>query len=303
MPIVPTENIPEQLWKNNNIFMPSILVNQWDNLLRQYDIKDLALDENDAGKVIGGPTRKQTLEHYARRYGVSCCRIESLILDPQKAFLSISDDLASIFSEGKIALLDIACGCGSVGVSVLSTYCILRKEYILPKTPTEIRIIGADCSEQALDIYKDTMNLLAQELKSTGIEIQLTTEKWQAESSYLTSELCDLLFESNPDYDEYIIFIANFSGAMDQHFEEYKDSFQHVVDRAHNKKCTIIWVEPGGFKKGISLFSKIKNIIDKTPWDRSSQVGPIDYDYRWFHPFQNRSLPCKVLLKSYSRRQ
>ena len=127
-----------------------------------------------------------------------------------------------MFSEGKIALLDIACGTGSVGASILSTFCVLRREQILPITPTSIHIVGGDCSNYALDIYDKMMKRLMKDLEMVGITSQLEIVKWLAESSHGTSELFDLLFDKNPDADEYLIFIANFSGAKDLHFQEYR---------------------------------------------------------------------------------
>lgn len=300
MQILSKKDIPRQLWGNNTLYMPDRLVDAYEALLEEYNVKQVALDLENPGNVIGGPTSEATLEYFARRYGVSVCRIESLVLDPDRAFLSISEDLINIFSEGKIALLDIACGSGSVGASLLSTFYVLRREKILPLTPTSIQIIGGDCSPYALNIYSKMMNLLLHDLEKTGIQSQLHTVKWFAEASYATSELFDLLFAQNPDADEYIVFVANFSGAMDPHFDEYKNSIQHIFDRTHNKRCAIVWVEPGGYSKGRNLFKKLKEKIDTSAWIRSKQIGPINYEYKWFHPFQNRPLFCRVMLKAYS---
>lgn len=302
MKILSKEDIPSELWRRNTLHMANFLVNSYESLLDEYNITQKALDLNDPGRVIGGQTLAKTLEYFARRFGVSSCRIESLILDPDGAFSTTSEDLVTIFSEGKIALLDIACGTGSVGASILSTFCVLRREQILPITPTSIHIIGGDCSNHALDIYNKLMKRLMKDLEMAGIDSHLEIVKWLAESSYGTSELFDLLFDKNPDADEYLVFIANFSGAMDRHFEEYKNSIQHIFDRTHNKRCAIIWVEPGGYSKAENVLTKLIKIANKTPWFRSNQVGLIRHDYEWFHPLQKRNLPCRVLLKAYSRR-
>jgi hypothetical protein len=296
------EDIPRELWNNETLYMPGSLVRAYDKILNEYSLMDTALDIKDPGGVIGGSLLEETLEHFARRYGVSSSRVESLVLDPNQVFLSTSECLLNIFSEGKIALLDIACGTGSVGASVLSTYAALRNRNILPKTPTSIHIIGGDCSQHALSIYHKMMNSLAEDLNSAGIESQLDSVEWMAEESYRTSELFDRLFDDNPDADEYLIFIANFSGAMDLHFEEYKNSVQHIFDRTHNKRCAIIWVEPGKSNRGISLFNKLRRISTTTLWQGPQHIGPVDVEYQWFHPFQNRILSCKVLLQFFGRR-
>ncbi|MFZ7120986.1 MAG: hypothetical protein ACOWWH_08570 [Eubacteriaceae bacterium] len=299
MSIITKKELPDQLWLNGNIHMPICLINSYELLLKRYDVMEKALDQNNTGNIIGGITFEDTIEHFARRYGVSSCRIEGLLIDPDNGFLSLSEDLIKILSEGKIFLLDIACGTGSVGASLLSTLYILRKERIMPCLPLSIQIVGGDCSQPALKIYEQMMEELVNILKETGIETSLKTVEWHAEDSYKTSELFDFIFDKYKDLDEYIIFVANFSGSMDNHFDEYKDSFQHLFDRLHNKSCTILWVEPGDSSSGKSLFSKLSKRINTKAWGNSNQVGPINYEYKWFHPFQKRQLPCRILLKTY----
>ena len=302
MPILSKEDIPSQLWNNDVLSMPDCLLSSYDAMLGEYGVKQLALNAQSPRRVIGGPTCEETLEHFAWRYGVSSCRIESLVIDPHGAFLSMSEDLITVFSEGKIALLDIACGSGSVGASLLSTFHVLRREHRLPMTPTTIEIIGGDCSQYALRIYENMMTRLLSSLETTGIQCNLQTVKWEAEASHSTSELFDLLFDENPDADEYIVVVANFSGALDQHFDEYRNSIQHIFDRTHNKRCAIVWVEPGGYGKAMSVFAKIRRIVEMTPWSRADQVGPISHEYKWFDSLHNECRPCRVLLKAYNRR-
>jgi hypothetical protein len=67
MPIIPKEDIPNQLWKNEHLYMPGLLVTSYDTMLRQYNIGHLALETTDSGRVVGGPTLEETLEHYGRR--------------------------------------------------------------------------------------------------------------------------------------------------------------------------------------------------------------------------------------------
>jgi hypothetical protein len=301
--ILPISDIPRQLWNDNMIYIPDCLVDSYQNLLDEYGITKLAYElVNPTGEPIGGSTREETLDYFARRYGVSICRVESLVIDPSRVFTSLSDDLLSIFSEGKIALLDIACGPGSVGASLLTTLYVLRKEQKMPKTPMMIKIVGGDCSTYALDIYQKTLKCIKDTLKTVGIEVELQSNPWNAEASYATSELLDIFFTQNPDMDEYIVFIANFSGAMNKHFDEYRDSIQHIFDRMHNKRCTIIWIEPGQMNTARKFLSKIVSMIDRPPWNQTQQIGTIEHQYNWYHPFQRRSLPCRVLLRAYERR-
>ena len=299
MSVLSKNDIPNELWQDDALRMPGSLEQTYETLLVQHGVMDAARDLTNPDNVIGGLTIEETLQHFARKLGVNFCRIESLILDPEKAFSTISDDLITIFSEGKIAMLDLACGTGSVGASVLSTLCALRKENVLPKTPTSVRIVGGDCSTHALGIYTEMMTGITQEMESNGIRCQLETVNWAAESSQTTSALFDQLFDRYPDADEYLVFVANFSGALDPHFMEYEDSVKHMFDRTYGK-CTIIWVEPADYNRAKRLFKKLQKLVARTPWFNSRQTGPLSHEYEWFHPFQNRKLSCRVLVKAYN---
>ena len=299
---LPREEIPVQLWTDNTLFMPNCLSSCYRELLSQYNVMHYAEDLTNRTSAIGGPSLNETLEHFGRRFGVSSFRIEGTILDPENAFQPISDNLINLFTEGKVALLDIACGTGGVGASILSTLFTLRKEQILPKIPLEINIIGGDCSASALEIYEKFINYLSPHLKSVGIESNLFTTEWRAEASYTTSQLFDQLFEQNPNADEYLVIVANFSGALDTHFAEYENSVHHIFDRTHNKKCAIIWIEPSQFSNANNLFIRLKQLLDATPWRRVSQGEPTSHVYQYYHPIQGKIYPCRILIKAYDRR-
>ena len=300
--MLPEKDIPTEIWFNNMLHLPSCLSAAYWNLLEKYKITKDALSTEDPGTaIIGGSGREETLEHFAKRYGVSTCRVSSLIIDPDSAFSAIPDDIISTFAEGRISILDIACGAGAVGASLLSTFSALRLYNKLPKLPLDVRIVGGDCSVSALDIYTDMLQQLEPTLKSVGINTTLITKQWQAEQSYTTSEMFDILFEGNPSTEEYLIVIANFAGTLNAHFSDFKDTLNQMFDRSGNKKCTIIWVE-SQMNSAFQLFEKIKNFINKhNPWYKSSQEDPISSEYDWFHPFLKSRMVCRVLVKEYKR--
>ncbi|MGD0354865.1 MAG: hypothetical protein ABSB31_05415 [Dehalococcoidia bacterium] len=290
------QDIPDELWANNTVLMPANLASSYESLLREYGVYDKAVDTNNVQGIVGGASRTDTLEHFARRYGVSSCRIESLVLDPQAAFSATSDLLLNILSDGRVAILDLACGAGSVGASLLTTVCTLRRQNVLPKVPTSINILGTDCSNTALEIYSKMMSRLKTDMGSVGIEAQVATLEWFAEESSRTSDVFDLWFQSNPNPDDYVVFVADFSGILMPNFEKYASTVQHVFDRPNKKRCTIVWVEPGGFSKATKLFEEITKRITKSSWQQS---GPFKHDYKWFHPFQRRDLECRIQVLTY----
>ena len=159
MRMLPTKDIPKEIWQKRMLHLPKSLQKTYKLLLQKYDRWDMALSSIDPSKnPIGGISEAETLEHFARRFGVSSSRLNGLVIDPDSAFSDIPDDIISSFSEGRITILDLACGTGAVGLSILSTVSVLRSHNKLPKLPLDVRILGGDCSALALDIYMQMIN-------------------------------------------------------------------------------------------------------------------------------------------------
>ena len=305
MPVISEKDIPIEIWFDSALQIPVCLCDSYWSLIEKHNMTKAALTQvNTSGHLFGGRSTEDTLQHFAQRYGVNSCRVESLVIDPESAFKSIPDDIITSFSDGNVAILDMACGTGAAGASLLSTIAVLRANGILPKLPLNVRIIGGDCSDLALDIYSDMLNSIQPALNSVGIYFQLAPMHWEAEKSYTTSEMFDKLFHYyHPDTntEEYMVVIANFAGALDTHYAQIQDSIKHMFDRTHDKKCTIIWVE-SHISSSERVFQRIgKYLLDHAPWSKSLEEEAIHYSYFWYHPFIKTKMPCRVLVKEYSR--
>ena len=301
MRVLSTKDIPRELWKDQALQLPKKLQQAYWQLATNYKITEDILSQEDISGVIGGPTKELTLQHFSRRYGVSYCRIESLVIDPNEVFSEISDDLILKLSEGEISILDVACGTGAVGASILCTITALRDNNVIPKLPMKINLVGGDCSDTALVLYGEMIQLLKPYAKSVGIEVDLKTIKWQAESSYTTSEMFDQLYSHDETTEQYLVIIANFAGTLSSNFSQFQDSIRHIFDRTSNKKCAIVWVE-SWIKSAGRIFEKLGKLVAKViPWSQSSQDSPVSYKYMWYHPFQKRKLDCCVLVKEYKK--
>lgn len=296
-------DLPEELWNGDNLHLPSSLQNAYWSLLEKNNLTDMCSNNNkDDSNIYGGRTREETMHHFAKRYGVSSCRVESLVIDPHGAFQSIPDDILSSFSEGRISLLDLPCGTGAVGASILSTVSTLRSQKKIPKEPLDVYILGGDYSKDALNLYSDMMKTLDPAFKSVGINVSLDTKIWEAEQSHSTSQLFDMLY-GKAISEEYIVVIANFAGALSNaYFTQCEDSLKHIFDRTSNKKCTIIWVE-SKIKSVDNLFGKLlkRMMTVHNPWYEANKEDPLSHDYSWYHPFLNQSMPCRVTVKKYRR--
>ena len=302
MPVISEKDIPREIWLDSALHIPVCLCDSYGSLIQKHNMTEAALTRVDTSShLFGGRSTEDTLQHFAQRYGVNSCRVESLIIDPASAFKSIPDDIVTSFSEGKVAIIDMACGTGAAGASLLSTIAVLRANEILPKLPLDVRIIGGDCSDLALDIYSDMLTSIEPVLNSVGIHFQINPMHWEAEESYTTSEMFDKLFHHDTNTEEYMVVIANFAGALDTHYTQIQDSITHMFDRTHDKKCTIIWVE-SHISSSEKLFQKIgKYLLGRAPWNKSPEEEAIHYSYDWYHPFIKTKMPCRVLVKEYGR--
>ena len=288
--------IPIELWKEETFHMPICLVNSYEAVLQAHNLMSTALDTRNRDGIFGGPSREETLLHFALRYGVSTTRVESLVLDPASAFGRISSDLIATLSSGSISILDVPCGCGAAGVSLLTTIAALRANGLLPKLPLDVKITGGDCSTTGRSIYLQMVEKITPFLNSVGMGIELTAVNWDATNPDTTANMVDQWFEHSIGSPEYLVIVANFSGEAGSNFQQYSRSFQHIDERLHNKRSTLVWVEPQ-MLGARNFLERIQALFSR----RQSDGGQLTHSYRWYQPLQRRVLYCDVLVYRYNR--
>lgn len=295
------DQIPKELWNQRMLQIPQCLINAYRKKLLELDLIDAALSEEPVSRLIGGSGPEETLQHFAGRYGVSVCRVESLVIDPENAFLKIPEDLLTIFFDGRISILDAPCGTGAAGASILTTIAALRKARVIPKEPLTVLITGGDLSQTALDIYDEMIEDLKPPLGSVGITVHFSPLLWDAARPEETAELVDRWFLNSKNAEEYLAVVANFSGFAGRSFSTFERSFQHIHERLYGKVATVLWVEPD-MKGAITYFRKIIQLMSNyIGLFTSSRSEALRYAYYWFHPFQKRKLKCRILVHQYRR--
>jgi len=296
--VINQEDIPQDLWKNETLHMPICLIEAYRKQLQKYGVMNDVLDTKNMGGPIGGSSHQDTLQHFTYRYGVSACRVQSLALDPYHAFDSIPDDLLTTLSAGRVSILDMPCGTGAAGASLLSTIAILRDKNKLPREPLDVMITGGDCSPTGRVIYKKIIDNLKPYLATVGINIWLATVDWDGTNPDSTAALVDAWLNSNsPGCTEFLTVIANFSGAAGNHFADFERSFLHIHERLHDKTCTIIWVEPK-MRSADTLLKRVRSLFNFRSGTPNSQFTHL---YSFYHPFQLRSWNCSVSVCKYNR--
>jgi len=300
MRCLPSNKIPKCLWSENVVKLPYKIVQLFENYLIKLGKYDEALNMHP-NDVIGGESEDETIDHFTHRFATSAVRVEYLLLDPKQKFGHISNNLLTVLSTGRIAILDIPCGTGAGIISLLVTIAELRANRTIIQLPLYIHITGGDFSKKALMIYDELLKQIEPYLNLQNIHLEWNTYQWDAMHPGKTSEIMTEWFESITEVEEYVVLIAAFSGVAAKNFDQYNRSFQHITERLYNKPSIILWIEPK-WNKSTKLFEKIKEMFKDIFWfkdDEKSEV--ISSTFKWFHPIQKKIIERgTVAVKEYS---
>src|SRR5262249_20646171 len=127
--------------------------------------------------VFGGAGAQETHEHFALRFGASSSRFGYVLLDPAENHDRIHHSLHQFFSVGRVAMIDLASGCGAMGLAALAYRASLGVSGKAPRLPLEVHFLGLDISQEALDVYSAMHQRLAPSLRSVGLDTHLTTSQ------------------------------------------------------------------------------------------------------------------------------
>lgn len=107
--------------------MPPTLATELRAELEARDLFSEACDPNPAdNSVVGGEDAAGALQHFARKFVLSSARVQFVALGPGGHFEPISTDLRAFFQDGRVTILDIACGSGGGLLGLLGTMAELR---------------------------------------------------------------------------------------------------------------------------------------------------------------------------------
>lgn len=296
------DNLPSTIWSESTIYLPDSLALVYRRMLEQRRLYDDALDDIRMGKgPIGGESTEATYDHFTQRFVVSATRLEYITCDPKEAFNTAAHDLHISFSTGSITTLDVPCGAGASISGFLCTLAELRRYGTLPNLPLNISIVAGDCSTAALELYRDLIESIRPELSKQGIHIDFQIHEWRAEQPTTSASIVDQWFAMSRMAREYYVFICNFSGEARLKFQDFERSFQHIAERLHSKKSTMLWIEPGSMKSAHGFFSKLFTLFQRITWFRNAEKDIPQDKYNWFCPIKQKSYSGSVMLRRYRR--
>jgi|GEM_PF-2403269 len=318
MRILTPERIPTSLWNGTHIIVPFLLSMAYKDELLVRGLFKRAVDVGHRGS-IGGETEEDALSHFSDRFANSVGRAIYCLSSPCETFTDVSNTFLSVFSHGHVALLDIPCGTGAFGLSLISLLIELREQSILPSLPLTVTIVGGDFSETARAVNGSMVTRIAGRALTQGIEVRFHPVHWDAEDDEQTARMVDIWFRESVDATEHIVAVLNFSGEM--HTKERLDRFQPIMrailSRLYDRNGAFLWIEPsrpGSHSnrkdKSWKLFNYLSSMRVNVPFlarrhGATTNADPREVAFRVVHPFTGNSMNSGVMLQwfdPFSRR-
>jgi hypothetical protein len=304
--MIPSNRLPVCLWQNDVLHSSGDVNDVYESQLKTLGLFEKALAYDGRRQTHGGASERETYEHFFTRYLNSVSRVQYVMLDPLKSFEDIPRALFLTLSSHRISVLDIPCGAGAGIISLLATLKELRAAGLLPILPLSVTILGADFSPSALNLCQGQLTAFVHVLASAGISIKVVTREWNALHVQQTNQLIDKYLEGSLKHSEYLVLVANFSGASKSLFTKFEDSFKQLWIRLSgevSRFSTILWIEPNA-TDGIKLFTKLVELVSSYIWFLPISNSPTTTHrctYNFYSRLQAKVIPSGVMVRSYRR--
>lgn len=238
-------SIPESLWRHEQLHLPADLAGALRDELTARDLYEDACGPNPSDKeLFGGKGEVETVSHFVHRFKTSAARIQFVTLNPNGTLDPHAAELRGCLLDGKVALLDVACGSGGGLLGLLNTLAELRGQARVGLLPLALGVLAADCSREALSIHACMSARVGPRLEEFGIRIRTEYQDWDATNPFSTTSLMDHWFELCPESEVYVVFISAFSGFMAKNTEVVLEAVRDMAKRLHSKPFHIAWIEP-----------------------------------------------------------
>lgn len=282
---IPPDELPPSLWnpdytaksgRNGCLVVPAMLGAAYREILTRHGLMALASDltQRHTGET-GGEGKIGAERYLATRFSSSCGRIQLYALDPHFRFQTSTDALLSLFSGGRIRLLDIPSGAGAGSAILLSVFAELRATDKLPRTDLKVHVVGGEKNLFQHDFANELFEFLKPWWLDHGIEVSWEFCEWDVLSNENTIDLIDKWRLPNEDWDRFAVLGANFSdflstnvpGANNLYLDEALPSLSNIFSTAGVRKASAFWIEPKA-NKG----NKVLNNLQKTVFDKVKRL-------------------------------
>jgi len=296
-------SLPNTLISSETYSPPPLLINGYRAQLQALNLLDVARTARPSGRpIVGGVTLDDTHDHFIWRYLNSATRIERIVLDIRATFDLVPDKLLQTLAGGKIAILDVACGCGATVLALTTLIAELRGVRAIPTLPLTLTILGADISPSALQIYEALLGPLKLPLAIHGVTVNWETRCCDILEITEVVTLCDHWISAQSSADEFLIVVGNVSSLSKSKFTQMQPGIKHMIERISNRPGSLIWIEPL-LRSGPVIIKKFLRTIEhmKSLIRLSTMLEGPSCEYNWLCPITDNTVPSGVRLIDYVR--
>jgi hypothetical protein len=301
--LIPKELIPHTLWDHESsvLYLPPQLISGWKILLEKNGLLDKATTRAPEG-FEGGMSKEDTDNHFAWRFTGSVARVMLSVLDPKQDLHEISDVFTQFFSGNRIFLADLPCGSGAASLSILSVYCELRKQGLIPREPLDVVVVGGEISKFAQCYANEGLTYLLSELEDQAISLEFEIMDWDVCDRFLNTDLIHHLTLRSQGCSAKVLMLANFSGFL-QRNNKWKDAQEQIDElfRFNRGQDSIaLWIEPqksdvtktNGFMPRLIEWFKVKFSAILSTKDVYQQESSVDVK----HPLNDGTFKTNLVV-------
>ena len=260
-----SSDIPVSIWDPDceTADLPKALKDAYAKMLQKYDLLQIARNQSEFKGEIGGRDKKSTEYHFATKFQNSSGRVLLTATDPKGSLQNASDLTLRAFAGGEVGLLDIPSGSGAATVALLTTIAELRAHHILPSEPLTVHVVFGDASLHALEIAKELLALVQEDLEQQAIFVRAQYVEWDVTKADKTTALIHEWVTHARDCHRYFVLMANFSGFLGESgkFKKVEPQLGEIFRWASEKTSTIVWLEPKTKVATTKLFPRIIELL------------------------------------------
>lgn len=241
------ERIPETLWLEDSgtLVLPASLCKIYEDLVKENGLWEQATTARSAGPV-GGLTKGETDQHFARSFDGSAARILLALLDPRREVGLTSNTFIRCTAGTSVSFTDAPCGAGAAAAVFLAALAELRSQGVLPRERLDVRLIGAELSEHAIAYAREVLDRLSPALAEQAIFLEFDFVEWDVTCESSTANLVGACSTASKPIERRLLVVANFSGFLrdDGVRDAVRPQLHELLSKASDANSFAVWIEP-----------------------------------------------------------
>lgn len=277
------KSLPATLWDKDDKFLrlPVEFAAAYERLIDHYGLRALATSRTEKDSPTGGISKAETEQHFAQQFDNSAARAQLALTNVTGDVISVSNALIRALSGNAICITDAPCGAGAATYAFLCAIAELRAHAVLPRMRLDVRLIGAEISDQARTIAAEMLEALRPYLESQAIFVEADFHPWDVTSDLSTTDLITASVRASTAISKRLLVVANFSGflSIPGKLKDANPQLEELFRYSSGAGNVAVWIEPqisfATAKEGL-LYSIQRWTTDR--WRRFARVISDDAD-------------------------